>query len=475
MLKYNLRFERVATTFKNYDVENLSPNVDLRPKCPPIQNQLSIGSCTAHVLATAFQFNDPTFFGSRLYLYYNERFLDGGDVTIDDGSTLSQGVNALKKYGICNESLWPYVDDGARYKIKPPPECYIDGELHQVLEANNIDHNLDSMKKCLAHGRPFVLGIMIYSSFESPQIAKTGIIPMPNKESDLFLGGHAVTCVGYDDTKRLFIMRNSWGTGWGDKGYFYLPYEYLTDPSLSTDLWEIVSVETVEELPKPKPPKPAPKPVPIAPRTGNRSVPKPAPKPIPTPKPIPKSNFKPAPAPKRVIEQVDNTRTTKHIFNARNNAYTGRHINKYNINHTQILARNKVQITRPYTSNPVINNIVHKENIMAPVNKINNVSTSAAGMRQKLQVYSNIAQKSRQQVQHAPVPAVTRTIMTKAKVIATAAANCTSCKGARGFTYAPNVAKPTMPNTGPTYVNIQRIGSSLAKFNNRKSLHHQKR
>ena len=80
---------------------------------------------------------------------------------------------------------------------------------------------------------------MIYSSFESIVVTKTGNVPMPNTKKERFLGGHAVTCVGYDDAKSVWIMKNSWGSNWGDKGYFYLPYLYLVDSSLSSDLWTI--------------------------------------------------------------------------------------------------------------------------------------------------------------------------------------------------------------------------------------------
>ena len=95
------------------------------------------------------------------------------------------------------------------------------------------------MKTSLVNGFPFVVGISIYSSFESYNVYATGIIPMPSKY-DKLLGGHTVLCCGYDDSKQVWIMRNSWGVNWGDNGYFYLPYLYLLDSSLSTDLWNII-------------------------------------------------------------------------------------------------------------------------------------------------------------------------------------------------------------------------------------------
>merc|ERR1712146_434676 len=98
------------------------------------------------------------------------------------------------------------------------------------------------MKACLAAGFPFVFGFTVLSSFESDEVAKTGVMPMP-QDDDECLGGHAVCCVGYDDEKQVFIVRNSWGDEWGDGGYFYMPYEYISNSNLASDFWTIRWVE----------------------------------------------------------------------------------------------------------------------------------------------------------------------------------------------------------------------------------------
>jgi len=98
------------------------------------------------------------------------------------------------------------------------------------------------MKNCLNAGFPFVVGIEVYSSFESQSVTNTSILPMPNLKKDKLLGGHAVLVCGYDDAHQWWIVRNSWGTSWGDKGYFYLPYAYLTG-SMASDLWNITAVK----------------------------------------------------------------------------------------------------------------------------------------------------------------------------------------------------------------------------------------
>jgi C1A family cysteine protease len=210
--------------------------VDLRSKMPPVYDQGSLGSCTANALCGLIGYEYPNIQGSRLFLYYNERVIEK-DVSVDAGAYLFDGVLALQKYGICSETSWPYIIP--KFAIKPPDQCYTQALAHKATQVQNIQNTLPQMKAALNAGYPFVVGILVYQSFESQQVAKTGMVPMPNLQRDQVLGGHAVLCVGYNDTKQLWIMRNSWGTLWGDKGYFYLPYAYLTNSSYSSDLWNI--------------------------------------------------------------------------------------------------------------------------------------------------------------------------------------------------------------------------------------------
>jgi C1A family cysteine protease len=114
---------------------------------------------------------------------------------------------------------------------------------NRVITASNIQNTLLAMKQSLTAGHPFVVGIAVYDSFESDAVALTGIVPMPNTKTESLLGGHAVLVVGYDDAHQWFIVRNSWGTSWGAQGYFYLPYAYLTNSNLSSDLWNMTSVK----------------------------------------------------------------------------------------------------------------------------------------------------------------------------------------------------------------------------------------
>jgi C1A family cysteine protease len=97
------------------------------------------------------------------------------------------------------------------------------------------------MEGCLADGFPFVFGFTVYDSFEGAQVAQTGVVPMPQPGENV-VGGHCVVAVGYDSVKRVFIIRNSWGTKWGMKGYCTMPYEYLVSPQLASDFWTVRSV-----------------------------------------------------------------------------------------------------------------------------------------------------------------------------------------------------------------------------------------
>ena len=94
----------------------------------------------------------------------------------------------------------------------------------------------------LLWGRPFVFGFTVYESFEGPDVARTGVVPMPGHQ-EKSVGGHAVMAVGYDDSTQTFLVRNSWGSGWGLGGYFMIPYAYLTNHGLANDFWTIKRVE----------------------------------------------------------------------------------------------------------------------------------------------------------------------------------------------------------------------------------------
>ena len=219
-------------------------SVDLRPSCPPVYDQGELGSCTANALAALYQQNEivqknvTQFMPSRLFVYYNERYLEG-TVQSDSGASLRDGIRALAKWGVCDENLYPYKIE--RFANTPGANIYEAAKKGVITKYSRIVQKLADMRTCLAAGDPFVIGIMVYESFESKDVAKTGNVPMPSYDEQA-LGGHAVLVVGYNDADQTFLVRNSWGPKWGQGGYFTLPYEYVLDSDLTGDMWTIQMV-----------------------------------------------------------------------------------------------------------------------------------------------------------------------------------------------------------------------------------------
>lgn len=220
----------------------LPRKVDLRNYCPSPYDQGDLGSCTGQALAGMMQTNyikrDPSksFQPSALFIYYNERVLEN-TIHEDAGAELRNGIKSLVRWGVCPEQYHPYII--SKYKTKPSPLAYKNAIPHRIEKYMRISHNLNDLKACLADEHPFVFGFMVYESFESDEVASTGIVPMPNIDKESALGGHAVMACGYDDDIQRFIIRNSWGSNWGDKGYFTLSYDYVTNNDLSDDFWTI--------------------------------------------------------------------------------------------------------------------------------------------------------------------------------------------------------------------------------------------
>jgi C1A family cysteine protease len=215
-------------------VRDLPEAVDLRDRFPvPAWDQGSIGSCGPHSAAADLLYDQVQSPGadkmpSRHFIYYVTRLLMG-TVNEDSGVYNRDMAKAIGMYGWCDERLCPYVP--SKFTRKPTKQAFSDAaKRRNRTRYAFVNVDLDDMRGCLAQGDPFILGFSVYSNYWEAE--ETGEWPMPD---GYLAGGHDVLAVGYDDSRRAIIIRNSWGDSWGDEGYGYLPYDYASSPVLCGD------------------------------------------------------------------------------------------------------------------------------------------------------------------------------------------------------------------------------------------------
>lgn len=215
--------------------------IDLRDRFFPAWQQGTLGSCTAHAVGAACMFLDifdrdmSIVTPSRLFLYYNSRAIEGTTAS-DEGAEIRNAIKSAAKYGYPSEDVWRYRLK--EFTRKPPAAAYKKALKERVRRYERVSRRVSHFRKLLAERLPVVVGISIYESAYTDRATKTGVIPLPGRKEKLD-GGHAILLVGYDDARKRFIFRNSWGTGWGAAGHGFLPYEYIEDAGLSDDFWVI--------------------------------------------------------------------------------------------------------------------------------------------------------------------------------------------------------------------------------------------
>jgi C1A family cysteine protease len=218
------------------------PSFDLRAtyKLPDPYDQGDLGSCTANGVGFCWQFtllreSKQAPLPSRLFIYYLERMIEG-TIKQDSGAQIRDGLTVVGKYGCCDENLWKY--NTKMFAVKPPVNAFATAAKHEATQFFSVQQKQDDIVACLASGFPVVFGFTVYDSFESDEVAKSGVLNMP-KPGEQVQGGHCVTLVGYDLAKKQFLVRNSWGKDWGQGGYFWMPFDYVLNPNLADDFWTI--------------------------------------------------------------------------------------------------------------------------------------------------------------------------------------------------------------------------------------------
>jgi C1A family cysteine protease len=175
---------------------------------------------------------------SRLFEYYATRKIEG-TVSEDSGASIRDAIKSGVIYGVADESTWPY--DISKFTINPPSGIWTAAAAHRVTSYHSVtDGDIQTMKSVLASGYLIGFGFQVYDYMMSAQMAKTGFLLLPGPNEQL-QGGHAVCLVGYDDSKKAFLVRNSWGIGWGIAGYFWMAYDYVKNTALSSDFWVVQS------------------------------------------------------------------------------------------------------------------------------------------------------------------------------------------------------------------------------------------
>ena len=220
----------------------LASSIDLRRYCSRIEDQGNLGSCTGQAIAGAIELlntkNNKQTDVSRLFIYYYERALIK-TINYDSGAYIRDGIKVTSKQGAPLENLWPY--DITKFRNKPNYTAISDAVRRKVTLYERVANHQGCLD-ALNNGYPVVIGFKVYSSFESDIVYETGVMPYPNTSRESLLGGHAVLLVGYDNVRQTYIARNSWGTDWGDSGYFYMPYRVIQNTSMSGDFWIIKRV-----------------------------------------------------------------------------------------------------------------------------------------------------------------------------------------------------------------------------------------
>jgi C1A family cysteine protease len=269
---YTSETEIIASMLKKANLtdipeKKLPKSVDLREWCSPIENQLSLASCQVNAGVGLVEYFERRAFGkhidaSRLFLYKVARKLDHEEG--DTGATPRSTMGALVLFGVPPEEYWPYTDKRPDFDAEPTAFCYAFAQNYRTIKYVRLDPPgiskdvlLHTIKVFLAAGIPSIFGFPVYDDSWNQSI-ETGNIPYPcPKDSNQPGRGHIVMTAGYDDNKEIknssckestkgaLLIRNSHGTSWGNKGYGWMPYKWVTE-GLAIDWWTLLKMEWID-------------------------------------------------------------------------------------------------------------------------------------------------------------------------------------------------------------------------------------
>ncbi len=239
---------------KEFASEEIPSKATTELRVPFVYNQGHLGSCTANAVCAAYAIDlekegKQVFIPSRLFVYYNTRVREE-TVCEDSGATLRETVKAFAKLGVCYEErprrnecprpFWSYDRCKTRFKQKPPPECYGAAKGNTVCRYESLkDHTkIDQIRACLDQEYPLVFSFQVFKQSFEKKARVGGIMCMPGPD-DTHVDNHAVVAVGYNDARKRVTVLNSWGVHWGHNGYFYMPYDFITNEVYCFDFWKI--------------------------------------------------------------------------------------------------------------------------------------------------------------------------------------------------------------------------------------------
>jgi len=210
-------------------------SLDLRSTLPGILDQGNVGTCVSNAFAfTILAMTNKKVVMSRLMHYAVTRCISGMKLSIDSGLYIRDAAKSIASNGVSLEKNWIY--DTTKFSVFPSCTAFKSANLFKTYTYTFVNQDLVSLQNCLNDKKvPIIFGFVVYTSFMTQAVASTGVVPMPDIKTETLQGGHCTCIVGYDDTKKVFICANSWGTNWGDKGYFYMPYAFITNYSLARD------------------------------------------------------------------------------------------------------------------------------------------------------------------------------------------------------------------------------------------------